>query len=306
VERAPSLTFVVVADRYRYVRELVQALCADDERDRIELVVGAPSETEFGLDAAAADGLEVRVVETGRVPLQEARAITADAARAPHVFVGETHCFPLPGWGTAILAAHEEGWDVVVPAMTNANPRSTLSCASFLLAYGRFAAPAPPLRLDVVPTHNASIRRESVGAHFDSRWGFADVSHDAGERILLAPEARMAHLNVTTPRDWLRELYGAGRLYGADRSHDWPPARRVAYAAAAPLLPFVQIAHVLRRTGLGRFRSLPPLTLPAMLLGSAASIAGEVAAYAVGPPSPATRRQVDEYEVHRLDYAARA
>jgi hypothetical protein len=248
----------------------------------------------------------VRVVETGRVPLQEARAIAAGAARAPHVFVGETHCFPQPGWGRAILAAHEGGWDVVVPVMTNANPRSTFSCAAFLLSYGRFEAPASRHELDAVPTHNASIRRESLGAHFDGRWGFADVSHDGAERILLAPDASMAHLNVTTRRDWLRELYGAGRLYGADRSRDWPTARRVAYTAAAPLLPFVQVGHVLRRTGLARFRSLPPLTLPAMLLGSAASIVGEVAAYAIGPPSPATRRQVDEYEVHRLDYAARA
>jgi hypothetical protein len=306
VEWAPSLSFIVVADRYRYVRELVEALRADGERDRIELVVGAPSKAGFGLHEAAADGLAVRVVETGRVPLQEARAIAAGAARAPHVFVGETHCFPQPGWGKAILEAHEQGWDVVVPAMTNANPRSTLSCASFMLAWGRFAEPASRHELEAVPTHNASIRRESLGAHFDGNWGFADLSHGAGERIALAPDARMAHLNVTVRRDWLRELYGAGRLYGADRSRDWPPARRVAYAAAAPLLPFVQVAHVLRRTGLRRFRSLPPLTLPAMILGSAASIAGEVTAYAVGQPSLATRRQVDEYEVHRLDYAARA
>jgi hypothetical protein len=305
VERVPSLTFLVVADHYRYVRELVEALRVDDERDRIEVVVGAPSEAEFGLDETSADGLELRVVETGRVPLQEARGIAARTARAPHVFVGETHCFPEPGWGRAILAAHEEGWDVVVPAMTNANPGSTLSCAAFLLSYGRFAAPASQHELDAVPTHNASIPRDSVAAHFDSRWGFADVAHDEGERIVLAPAARMAHLNVTGRRDWLRELYGAGRLYGADRSRGWPPARRFAYAAAAPLLPFVQVAHALRRTGIGRFRSLPPLTLPAMLLGSAASIAGEVAAYAVGQPSPATHRQVDEFEVHRLDYAAR-
>ena len=73
----------------------------------------------------------------------------------------------------------------------------------------------------------------------------------------------------------------------------------------APLLPLSQLQSVLRATGLRRLRRLPPLTLPAMLLGSVISIVGEVVSYVGAPPAQAVIRRIDEYEIHRHDYAAR-
>lgn len=303
-ETAPALSFVVVVDDFRYIRELVEALRRQPNRDRIELVVGAPSERELRLDEDAVEGLAVRVVETGPITsAPEAREIAARAARAPYVFVGETHCFPEPDWGTAILAAHEQGWDTVVPVLTNGNPNGALSWASFLLAYGRVWAPAPSVELDAAPPHNASLPREVVGRHLEGGKGFGDIRLGNGRRVLRTPDARMAHVNIAMPREWLDERFVIGRIYGADRSRRWSSARRAGYVVAAPVLPVVQFAHTLHAVGLARVRSLPPLTLPAMLLGSIVSVAGEVAAYAAGPPSAATRRRMDEYELHRRDYA---
>jgi hypothetical protein len=302
----PALSFVVVTDRFAYVREVVDAIRRQDERDRIELVIGTPSEAELGLDEDAIEGLDVHVVEIGRARLAQGRALAADASSAPYVFIGETHCFPQPGWAGALLTAHAEGWDTVVPVLSNANPRGALSWAAFLLAYGRNWAPAPARELGASPTYNASMRRELVAEHFvGGGQGFVDVPRRDGQRIFRAPDARMRHLNVTVLRTWLDERYVVGRLYGADRARGWSRARRAGYVAASPLLPLSQLRTVLRATGLRRFRELPPLTLPAMLLGSAVSVAGEVVSYAGGPPAPDVIGRIDDYEIHRLDYAAR-
>ncbi len=303
---APELSFVVVTDRFRYIRELVEALRGQSEPDRIELVIGTPSAAGFDLDESAVEGLPFRVVEIGPALLAQGRALAADATSAPYVFIGETHCFPEPGWARAILAAHAEGWDTVVPVLTNANPRGAMSWAVFLLAYARSWAPARARELGASPTYNASMRRELVAGHFvDGGQGFVDVPRRSGQRIFRSPDARMRHLNVSSLRAWFDERYVVGRVFGADRARGWSTARRAGYIAASPLLPLSQLRTVVRESGLRRYRELPRLTLPAMLLGSVVSVAGEVVSYAGAPPAPAVIRRIDEYEIHRLDYAAR-
>jgi hypothetical protein len=302
---APALSFVVVADRFRYIADVVAALRRLPEQDRIELVVGVPDERGLELDESAVEGLDVRVVETGPALLAEARALAAHAASAPYVFIGETHCYPQPGWSRAILAAHAEGWDTVVPVMANGNPESAVSCAAFLLAYGRNAEPVPPLELAASPTYNTSMRRDLVAEHFDGGQGFVDVPLRDGQRVFRVPGARMTHVNVSGVRVYLKERFLVGRLYAADRARGWSPARRAGYVLGAPLLPVAQLARVVRRTGLRRYRRLPPLTLPAMAAGVVASAAGEAVSYAGKPTPRSLRLQIDELEVHRIDYAGR-
>ena len=83
------------------------------------------------------------------------------------------------------------------------------------------------------------------------------------------------------------------------RSGSWSPARRALYAAAAPLIPLVMAARVVRSSRLERRiarRSLAGVFLP-LAVNLAALGAGELAAYVAGAGSSPER--IIEYEIHR-------
>ena len=85
-----------------------------------------PASAEGGIRREDLDGFRhVRIVPLDAVEtLAPARAAGVRAASAPIVFIGETHIYPQPGWADALLAAFEEPWTAIVPAIVF-NRRST-------------------------------------------------------------------------------------------------------------------------------------------------------------------------------------
>jgi hypothetical protein len=284
---------MVTRDDVDGIARAVRHLAAQTIRDRIELVVVAPSRERLGpaVDSATGAGFHaVRIVEHGRITTRgTAAASGVRAASARIVGFVENHSFPEPGWAEALVRAHEGPWAVVGPTVENANPATRTSWINFLMTYGPWAGPVTAGEVDLLPFHNSAYKRawldgygDRLGERLDDEyWLQADIRARGG-RLYLEPGARTAHMNETRLGTSLRLLFGQGRTFGRGRSTGWSRLRRAGYVVGAPAIPLLNLPRSLRDSA----RSLPPTSLaasiPSILLHVAARGAGEVAAYVTG------------------------
>lgn len=314
----PALSVVLVTpDRFETIRRTVGHLAAQAVRDRIEVVIVAPTLEAIG-DAGpgelsgfrravcvAADG-PIRCVERASVP-------GIRAASAPVVALVEDHAFPAPGWAEAILDAHRGPWAAVGPAMANANPRSSLSWASLMIAYGRWVDPDRGGEVDAVPGHNVTYKRDRL-LELDDRLeglvGREGTLHrelrDRGGRFYLEPRAGIAHLNPSRIVSTIVLRVQAGWLYGAMRARraGWSPLKRLLYIAGAPLIPPVRYIRIRREL----FDTPPRRALLARIRGGLAfglilDGIGQAIGYAIGPGR--TRERLSAFEIDRIRHLSR-
>lgn len=304
----PDLSYVIPCGQWRHVAKVVDCLLAQDEADRIELVLAGPPELEAEVPGAARGGLAaVRVVAADPQAMHEARAAGLLAAAAPWALIGETHCYPQPGWARALLAAiATDRWDAIGPQIVNANPRTGMSWANLALDYGPFLRPSRG-EAESLPGQNAAVRTALLRRHADGLgermrmpYVFFDELRAGGARLFVEPEARTAHLNVTDPRGWVLERVDVARLYGADRCSGWPLARRALYVLGSPAVPLLRGRRALRdlRRAGGPLRALP--WLAAALVAAAI---GEAIGYAIGHEQGVPR--IFAAELDREAYAPR-
>jgi len=309
-----DLSVILPADRFETIREILASLGEQEGRDRIEIVIAVPSAEQLTLPDDVRDGFgAVRVVEVGEqafAHLHEARAAAVQAVSAPIVLFGETHCFPEPGWLDALLEAHRGPWAAVGPAMVNGNPKSAISWSSFLLDYGPWIERGEPGPRSRIPGHNGAFKREALteyGAGLTDMMISDTLLTDdlvrRGQQLYFAPAARTRHVNVSEPRAWIAERFAAGREFASARSLEWSRSRRLAFAAASPLIPLVRLYRVtgdVRR--IGRAPGLGLRIVPALLVSLVISAAGEFLGYLRGSSERAVER-LTEIEIHRLRYA---
>ena len=287
----PRLSVVIVTDGYETIRKTVRHLRGQTIAEQIELVI-VTSQGELRPDEDEVRGLHSwRVVPVDDIQsLSWARAPGIRAAAAPVVALAESHCFPEPEWGERFLAAYENGWAAVGPAIVNANPGPAISWVNLLLDYGPWLAPTPGGELDDLPGHNSSYRREILleyGDRLESMLEAETIMHldlrARGHRLYQEPTARAAHLNVTTTSSWMGERFQTGRRFASARAHSWPAWRRAVYAAGSPLIPIVRarrIAADARRIGAGERLGRAGFALVGLAL--CVSAAGELVGYAFG------------------------
>lgn len=309
----PALAVILATDRFDTIRGVVERLRRQTASSSIELIILTPARE--AVDQRELDGLAaVRVLEVESVErFAPARAAGVRAASAPVVVIGETHTYPHPGWAEALIAAHREPWAVVAPGFGNANPRSALSWAIFLLDYGRWLAGLPACEIDLAPIHNGAFKRDvllELGPRLEAGLSHGDelILHfrARGYRGWFEPSARIDHLNVTRLPSWLHERYLGGRLIGAQRAARWGWGRRVLYTAAFPLIPAVVLSRLWPGVRLARREGrLPWGTTAAILVGAAVAAVGEAAGYLRGPRRRA-ELMMNEYELHKVRYARHA
>lgn len=267
----------------------------------------APSAAGLGLDGSVLAGFGgVRVVEVGPIAsIGEAHAAGIRAARAPLVALVEEHVCLEPAWAEALVEAHRGPWDVVGPAVRNANPGSLISWADLLIAYSAWLDPSRAGPVRHLPGHNSCYKREvllnygdELGARLDAETLLHWELRQRGAGAYLEPRAVIRHLNFERVPAWARTMFYAGRSFAASRGRMWPVARRALHAAGAPLIPLVRfvrvVGHLARRWPLA---GLPVLCLPAVCFGLAVSAAGECCGYALGAGD--ARRKLAIYEFHR-------
>jgi hypothetical protein len=310
----PEMSVVVVTpDRYETVRKTVRHLKAQNVKDRLEIVLVAPSVAELGLDVSEMKNfLQFRVVEAGPInSTARARAIGIRHAAAPIVALVEDHCFPAPGWAEAIINAHKAGWAAVGPVMANANPDGIISWANLLIEYSQWLEPARGGTVDHLPGHNGSYNRDVLLKYGDQLEAMLEAEsvlqwdlRAKGHRLYLDPKARTFHQNFSTPLASIPLRFHGGRLFASARARHWPLWQRVLYTAASPVIPLVRFSRIVRELHRpGRPNHLLPRVLPALIAGLIIDGAGEMVGYAFGPGNAMVR--LSDMEFHRYRYLAK-
>ncbi|MDX6449472.1 MAG: hypothetical protein QOD08_1935 [Gaiellaceae bacterium] len=303
----PQLSVVLLTpDWYETVRKTVESLNVQTVRDRLELVVVAPSAGTIAEgEAQLSDFPHVRRVALGEITsTAKARAAGVREATAPIVAFAEDHSFPEPGWAEALIRAHGDGWSAVGPNVVNANPDRMVGWADAFLGQRK----VDPERGEVVgdlPGRNSSYRRDLLlgyGPELDELLEMETLLHwdlrAKGYELYLEPAARTTHFNHDQLPGFVREHFYVGRLFAGQRARRWSVGRRLAYAGAAPLIPLVRLSRILpevRRSA--RKYGLLPGVLPPLLLGLLVGATGELLGYAAGVGS--SRRRIVDVEFHR-------
>ena len=304
---------ILVTDHYRTIRRVLDLLRNQTARSDIELVIVLPAAARNESIESTFEGFAgIKYVELDTIhPIPRSRAAGIRASSAPVIFLGETHSFPNPELAESLIAAHESDYDAVVPALSNANPESAWSWASFLMDYGTWHETQPKGEIGGGPTWNVAYRK-SLLTEIDDR---LDVAMEHGDelsvwlrgrnaRTYFEPRARLAHANVERFRDWIEQRFILGVLVAASRRRRWTMSRRLVYVAGSPLIPLV-ILYRLRSTvrSLLARGTLPARAVPALVLGTVVRTAGEALGYLRGA-KPHHQPRMDEYEIHKLSFTS--
>jgi hypothetical protein len=286
---------IVTHDDYASVARPIRHLAAQTVRDRIELVVVAPTRNavEDGIGHARAAGFQdVRVVEHGRIVERGVAAASGvRASRAPVVGFVENHSFPASRWAEALLRAHAGPWAIVGPAVENANPVNRTSLVNFAVTYGPWTGRRESGEVELLPFHNSAYKRawldafgDRLGALLDDEYRLQSEIRARGGRLYLEPAATVAHTNETRLGTSLRLLFGLGIAFGVGRSADWSVYRRAGYVLGAPAIPLVNLPRVLRDAAHTLRGVAIAASLPSIVLHVAAQGAGEALGYLTGRP----------------------
>jgi len=280
---------IVTPDRYETIRKAIRHLRAQTARDRLEVIIVAPSADKLGLDKAELkDFLQFYVVDVGPIrSTAKARAAGIRRASAQLIALVEDHCFPAPGWAEALITAHRQPWAAVGPVMGNANPRSSISWANLLIEYSEWLEPTPAGPVDHLPGHNSSYKKTILldyGDELEAMLEAESILHwdlrARGHQLYLEPAARMFHLNFSSAFSWLGLRFHGGRLFASARARQWPLARRFLYFSAAPLIPLVRLWRIVERLRTRRqIYPLLPRVLPVLALGLTVDGLGEMVGY---------------------------
>jgi hypothetical protein len=244
---------------------------------------------------------------TSLVPLARPRAVGVRAARAPYLFIAETHAYPDPQLIERLVAALSGDWSLAVPGFRNANPDSGLSWAGFLSDYGAWSDSLPSGETQRAPSHDVAFRKDVLlefGDRLEHALTFGDEMYITlqarGQKAYFEPDARIQHVNISRFRSFVKERYLSGVLVGGYRSARWSALRRFVYAAGSPLIPFVILSRI--RKGVARAtkgQKLPASAMPALVLGVILKSAGEMQGYIVGARESA-ETGMTKYEVRKL------
>ncbi len=309
----PSLSIILVTDTYARVEVAIESWRQQTIAGHCELVLITTSADAM---RARTDGIsgfqEIQVIETSSInSLSRARGLGVRSATGPSVFIAETHAYPDPALAETVVRALEGPWAVVVPGFANANPETWLSRAGFLSDYGAWLQVLPAGETERTPSYNAGFRR-SVLLEFGDRLEHAITFGDElflglrerGHRAFFDPGATINHVNLARFGPWMHERFLAGVLIGGYRSAQWSWLRRIAYAGASPLIPFVilsRIAGGVRAEASNK--GLQPGTTAAIILGAFVKAAGEFRGYLAGPGDTADTI-MNRYEVKKLSVNA--
>lgn len=287
-----SVIFITTYD-YASLRRVVSHIRRQSISDRMEIVIVGVSRDRLKVDerelSAFAGHQIIEIGEFARTSM--ARAAGIRAARAPVIVLAEDHCFPAPGWAEALVARQSENWSAVGPVFHNANPHTAVSWMNFLLEYGEWGAPIEGGEPRHLPGHNSSYKRDALLAFGDELIDRLDSESSMqwemvrrGHRLYLEARAQTHHLNPSRLDFSLVLRYQAGRLFAGGRRRDWGWGRRLAYAAAWPLIAMVRMKRALGfydRIGSGG-PSLMRL-VPLLMLGVVIDAFGEFVGYLCGP-----------------------
>jgi len=309
----PDLSVILVTDTYERVEYAIETWRRQTIADRVELVlVTNGADTLRSRTSDIAGFHTIQIVHTDSIDsLSPARGVGVRHAAAPFVFIAETHAYPDPDLADTVVKALSSTWSVVVPGFRNANPETGLASAGFLSDYGAWLQGLPPGETERTPSYNAGFRR-SVLLEFGERLEHAITFGDElflglrerGHKAYFDPSVAIHHVNLCRLGPWVHERFLAGVLIGGYRSARWSWAKRIAYAAGSPLIPFVILSRIqggVREAA--RRERVPATTMIAIVCGAFVKAAGEFRGYLAGTGTSADRIMT-RYEIRKLSVNA--
>jgi len=213
--------FTVIVLAYNSRNRIDTALRSLREQDltgEIEVVL-VDSGTDDCVAYVACEYPEVRIVHS---PLRlwpgKARNRGLQAARGEFVAFLADDTAADPGWLSARLAVHRSGAQAVGGAITNGTPRSRIGTAGYLLEYSALLPCRAILEEQEIPhcvSFHSSVFDLMGGYPEDTTTGEDTIFNQrclaAGIRFAYAPDAQIAHLNLTSFRAYLAHNWAHGR-----------------------------------------------------------------------------------------------
>ena len=314
----PDISVIIVTpDSFETISKTIDCLRKQTAKDRIEVVIVAPSADRLNLNNSVLNDFpKMKVVQIGTI---ESRAVGNAAgvrqATAPVAVLAEDHSFPDPRWAEALIRAHRQPWAAVGPVVRNANPDSALSWADLVISYGPWLDPTPAGVASHLPGHNCSYKRGILLEYRDKLESMLEAEsvlhwdlRSKEFQIYLEPEAKISHINFSLLSSWIRVRFIAGRYFAASRSINWPLFKRIMYTVATPLIPFIRFSRtILNMYRPGRLQNLP-LSMKlrivvAMILGLILDGAGQSTGYAMGYGD--SKEKMLKYEFHRYRHLSK-
>lgn len=265
----------------------LEALRAQTYRDFEVVVVDSSPDEETA--SIVSRFREVRFERSaGRLYCHEARNRGVTLSRGELLACLDADVYARADWLHVLVAAHDRTSQVIVGAL-GCHGRDLRHRAIHLCKFSKFLPGGPDRVIDIGPTANLLVARadfERVGGMRGGRY-LADVElsrslEALGRRLTFIGTAVAEHHHTQSILEFLSERYERGKLFGLMRSGWLPRRREIALYLAVSVLPIrlLKIAghvfvHCLRA---GELATLL-LTWPLVMVGHAASLAGESVAY---------------------------
>lgn len=328
----PALSVILISPgRFERIAKTVRLLASQTRARELQLLLVCESPLSFGVsDPLWSPFHSVQMVTAPSLSdTGAARTLALPHVRARIVAFAEDHAFPAPNWADALLAGHNqqphEGIGPATPGgaaspsiaavsveIRNANPRTALSWADLISAFGLWLAPAVPGPQPRLPGHNTSYKLEILlgyGDRLAGLLGAESVFHQdlaaRGYVLWLQEGSYTEHLNMSRLLPFLKFKFSAGRLYAGTIAHDRRSSfsRRLLYAASTPLVPlarFWRLIPDLRRAAIPPSVRFAPGFALALATALVLHAVGEATGYLLGPGNAA--RTYATAEIWRADF----
>jgi hypothetical protein len=178
------------------------------------------------------------------------------AARGDRVALLSAHCVPSVHWSTnlerLVLPPDTAG---IGGYFTNDVAASARDSAIFLLRYGQFCRPRDADAIGHIAADNAVYRRSAILECRDLvPQGFWETDYHRqfaarGLKLRLSSELEVIHTNCYTTPEFAAQRRAHGFEFGRGRARALSTGRLALLAAAAPAIPLVLLAKVVRRAG---------------------------------------------------------
>jgi len=312
VPNLPAMSVILITrEGFETLRKTLDGLRKQTVCSQLEIVIVASSREKLELDPIETNiFFDYQVIEAGEIKSYAcAKAIGVRHCKAPLVAFMEDHVYPDHRWAEALIQAYRESKaDVVGPAVGNANPKSAVSWANFLIEYNEWMHPAVSGAVSHLPGNNGSYRRGillSYGDRLEAMLEAESILHwdlrAQGKKLYLESKAKIYHLNFSSPFSWMSLQFHVGRLFAGSRNRSLSPAVRLFYILGFPLIPGIRLIKILRQLNRpGRRKYLNAKIFFLLIIGLIMDGLGQGAGYLLG--SGNSGEKITNYEFGRPQF----
>ncbi|MEP6506690.1 MAG: glycosyltransferase [Gemmatimonadales bacterium] len=283
-----SSCVVVVIAGGTVLDRCVEALLGSREGEaatELEIVVSAAKSASITPSIETTMG--VRVVRSADESPIALAAAGISAARGDLIALTEDHCVPLDGWPASLFADLGRSGVAAAggPIVSPVTPTS-FDWAFHMVDFYRYTPPVAATPVDSLSVCNVAYTRSAL-ERLKAEWqdGFHETRVHGMLRehavLMMVPGAIVVCDRRVGRLDGLSERFRFGRLFASKRFHSTAVAPRLAFAAATPLLPFLLLARIARRSCAsprlaGLFARSSAYIVPLLVAWSAGELVGYV------------------------------